>query len=51
VFIGSIPAFPACHAQGKTQEGMLKNIKEVLRLCVRNADKKFSDNANTAILI
>ena len=36
VFIGSIPAVPSCYAQGKTQEEMLKNLQEVLRLCLRN---------------
>jgi len=36
VFIGSIPTIPSCYAQGKTQEDMLKNLREVLRLCLRN---------------
>lgn len=36
MFIGSIPSIPSCHAQGKTQEKMLKNLKEVLGLCLRN---------------
>ena len=36
VFIGSIPSIPSCYAQGKTQEDMLKNLREVLRLCLRN---------------
>lgn len=39
VFIGSIPAIPSCYAQGKTQEDMLKNLREVLRLCLRNTKK------------
>lgn len=36
VFIGSIPSIPSCHAQGTTQEKMLKNLREVLKLCLRN---------------
>jgi len=36
VFIGSIPSMPSCHAQGKTQTEMLKNLQEVLKLCIRN---------------
>lgn len=40
IFIGSIPAVPACHAQGKTQEKMLKNLQEVLKLCLRNVNLK-----------
>lgn len=40
MFIGSIPKIPACHAEGKTQVEMLKNLDEVLELCLRNVDKK-----------
>jgi predicted RNase H-like HicB family nuclease len=42
IFIGSIPSVPSCYAQGKTQEEMLKNLKDVLRLCLRNV-KEFSE--------
>jgi len=44
VFIGSIPAIPSCHAQGKTQEEMLKNLQEVLLLCLRNSNKNTLEN-------
>jgi predicted RNase H-like HicB family nuclease len=44
VFIGSIPTVPSCYAQGKTQEEMLKNLGEVLRLCVKNSDKQLLEN-------
>lgn len=40
MFVGSIPAVPSCHAEGKTQEEMMKNLAEVLRLCLRNVNKK-----------
>ena len=40
IYIGSVPAIPSCHAQGETQEKMLKNLAEVIRLCLRNTDKK-----------
>ncbi len=36
VFIGSIPSIPGCHAQGKTQEKMLKELQTVAKLCLRN---------------
>ncbi|MCF7905775.1 type II toxin-antitoxin system HicB family antitoxin [Candidatus Gracilibacteria bacterium] len=39
MFIGSIPTIPSCYAQGNTQEKMLKNLEEVLRLCLRNMSK------------
>ncbi len=37
-FIGSMPPIPSHHAQGVTQEEMLKNLSEVLKLCLRNLD-------------
>lgn len=40
VFIGSIPSIPGCHAQGDTEEEMLKNLEEVLQLCLRNVDRE-----------
>lgn len=40
MFIGSIPVIPSCHAEGKTQREMLKNLREVLQLCLRNIDVK-----------
>lgn len=36
VFVGSIPTVSSCYAQGQTQEEMLKNLQEVLCLCLRN---------------
>ena len=44
VFIGSIPTISSCYAQGKTQEDMLKNLREVLRLCLRNNNKNTLEN-------
>jgi len=41
VYIGSIPSIPSCYAQGATQEELLKNLKEVLILCLRNVDKAY----------
>lgn len=40
IFIGSIPSIPSCYAQGGTQEEMLKNLAEVIKLCLRNLDIK-----------
>ena len=44
VFIGSIPTISSCYAQGKTQEEMLKNLREVLILCLRNTNKDALEN-------
>ena len=40
VFVGSVPSIPSCYAQGKTQEEMLDNLRDVLKLCLRNIDSK-----------
>ena len=40
VFTGSIPVLPSCHAEGKTQKEMLKNLQQVLKLCLRNVNVK-----------
>lgn len=40
IFIGSIPNVPSCHAEGKTQKEMLNNLERVLKLCLRNLDRK-----------
>ncbi|PIQ78448.1 hypothetical protein COV82_00635 [Candidatus Peregrinibacteria bacterium CG11_big_fil_rev_8_21_14_0_20_46_8] len=40
MFIGSIPSVPSCHAEGKTQAEMMKNLSDVLKLCLRNVNKK-----------
>ncbi|MFA6533903.1 MAG: type II toxin-antitoxin system HicB family antitoxin [Patescibacteria group bacterium] len=39
VFIGSVPTIPSCYAQGKTQAEMLKNLQEVLAVCLRNTSR------------
>ena len=35
VFVGSVPSIPSCYAQGKTQEEMLDNLRDVLKLGFR----------------
>lgn len=40
VYIGSVPSIPSCYAQGDTQEKMLKNLAEVIKLCLKNIDTK-----------
>ncbi|HTK03929.1 MAG TPA: type II toxin-antitoxin system HicB family antitoxin [Alphaproteobacteria bacterium] len=38
VFVASAPDIPGCHAQGKTYEEALKNIKQVIDLCLQVAE-------------
>jgi len=35
-FVGEVPSLKACYAQGKTIDEMLKNIKEVIDLCLED---------------
>lgn len=41
MYVGSVPSIPCCHAQGDTQEEMLKNLAEVEKLCLRNSADKY----------
>jgi predicted RNase H-like HicB family nuclease len=38
VFVGSVPSIPGCHTQGDTMDELLKNLREVISLCVRHID-------------
>ncbi len=40
MFVGSIPVVPSCYAEGRTQKEMLKNLQQVLKLCLRNVNVK-----------
>ena len=40
IFVGSIPVVPGCQAEGKTRKQMLKNLQEVLKLCLRNVNAR-----------
>lgn len=37
-FVASVPAIPGCHTQGKTYEEAVNNIKEVIDLCLEEAE-------------
>ena len=50
VFIGSIPAVGSCYAEGKTQEKMLKNLREVLKLCLRNTKNNAKELGKTKFI-
>jgi len=39
VYIGSIPTLKSCYAEGRTQQEMLKNLKQVAKLCLRNSEE------------
>lgn len=33
-FVGTVPALPGCHTQGKSLEELRKNLREVIELCL-----------------
>ncbi len=35
-YVAEVPVLRSCFTQGKTREEALKNIKEVIRLCLEN---------------
>jgi len=39
LYVGSVPSIPGCYTQGKTVDELTENLKEVIRLCVRNTDQ------------
>jgi len=46
VYIASCPALQGCYTQGKTYEEAIKNIKDVLKLCLeelKEEKKKIED--------
>jgi predicted RNase H-like HicB family nuclease len=34
VYVGEVPDLPACHSQGKTIDELMKNMREVIGLCI-----------------
>ncbi len=36
LFVGEVPALKGCYSQGKTVEELLKNIREVIELCIED---------------
>jgi predicted RNase H-like HicB family nuclease len=42
-FVASVPSLSGCHTQGKTYEEALKNIKEVIQLCLEESNENKID--------
>lgn len=43
MYVGEIPGIPGCHSQGKTIDELIRNMVEVLELCLE--EKKEEDIA------
>ena len=38
VYVGEVPQLRACYAQGETLDELVENIKEVIKLCLEEAE-------------
>ncbi len=36
LFVGEVPQLRACYAQGRTLDELLRNMREVISLCVKD---------------
>ena len=45
-YVGSVPAFPGCHSQGKTLEELHERLREAVALCqeVAKSDLKYRNS-------
>ncbi|ODS40731.1 MAG: hypothetical protein A7315_07725 [Candidatus Altiarchaeales archaeon WOR_SM1_79] len=34
MYVGEVPGIPGCHSQGKTIDELMKNMSEVISLCL-----------------
>ncbi len=34
MFVGEVGGLPGCHTQGKTMDELMKNMREVIQLCL-----------------
>ncbi len=37
-YVGEVPQIKACYTQGRTLDGLMVNIKEVIELCLEDQD-------------
>lgn len=42
IFIGEVPQLPACYSQGRTLDELLRNIREVIELCLEELSTPYS---------
>ena len=39
MYIGEVPQLKACYSQGETIDELMKNIKEVIEMCLESFDR------------
>ncbi|PKP57567.1 MAG: type II toxin-antitoxin system HicB family antitoxin [Candidatus Altiarchaeales archaeon HGW-Altiarchaeales-1] len=40
MYVGEVPGIPGCHSQGKTIDELMKNMSEVVSLCLEVEEEK-----------
>ncbi|ODS39181.1 hypothetical protein BEH94_03145 [Candidatus Altiarchaeales archaeon WOR_SM1_SCG] len=43
MYVGSVPGIPGCHTQGKTIDELMKNMAEVISLCLEVEKENVSE--------
>lgn len=39
-YVGEVPQFKACYSQGETIDELMANMKEVIELCIEEAEEE-----------
>jgi predicted RNase H-like HicB family nuclease len=39
-YVATVPALPGCHTQAKSQDVLMKRVREVIALCLQDANAK-----------
>jgi len=39
-YVGEVPQLRACYSQGKTLDELMENIREVIELCLKEAEEE-----------
>jgi len=40
IYIGEVPQLKACYSQGETIDELMKNIREVIEMCLEESEEK-----------
>lgn len=43
MYVGEVPGLPGCHTHGKTIDELVKNMKEVIELCMESEKARIDD--------
>lgn len=40
IYVGEVPQLKACYSQGKTVDELMKNIREVIKMCLEELEEE-----------